>query len=158
MARPVTSSAHLWPSTVIRLGPQANSSASCPFSGTGDSCNGAGVFTVNVQVSDDDGGVTAGATTVTVLTPQQAIADLRDEVRALMDAGVLNQDQGQPLLSKLKNAIDSLDKGKIAQAIQQLQVFIDQVNALIASGVLTPAEGQAMIDAANRIIASLNLC
>jgi CSLREA domain-containing protein len=47
---------------IFEIGPQAGNSASCTFST-------AGSHTVPVRVADDDGGVTLGSTTATVLNP-----------------------------------------------------------------------------------------
>jgi hypothetical protein len=110
------------------------------------------------------------ADTITVIaqTPQDATQDLITQVQALVDAGVLNQGQGNALEAKLEAAIMSLDKGndnaKLGaaimsldkgndnEAINQLNAFINQVNAFINGGILSPAEGDVLIAAANNII------
>ncbi|HEX4965240.1 MAG TPA: beta-propeller fold lactonase family protein [Thermoanaerobaculia bacterium] len=51
----------------FEIGPQAGNSASCTFAT-------AGSHTVNVRVADDDGGVTTGSTSVTVVFPPPSCA------------------------------------------------------------------------------------
>jgi hypothetical protein len=84
-------------------------------------------------------------------TPQLII----DEVQALVDASVLNPDQGDGLTSKLEAAFDSLDGGKTKAACRQLQAFINQVNAFVSAGKLTPEQAQPLIDRAAQIRAPL---
>jgi hypothetical protein len=91
-----------------------------------------------------------------VQTPQEAVEGLIDQVQTLIDAGVLNQGQGNALIAKLKAAIKQINNGNNNTAINQLQAFINQVNAFLNSGILTPAEGLPLIYAANAIIAALS--
>ncbi len=83
------------------------------------------------------------------------IAGLIAQVRALVDASVLNGGQGNALIAKLEAAIQQLERGNIATAINQLESFVNQVSALISGGVLPPEEGQPLIEAANAILAAL---
>ena len=90
-----------------------------------------------------------------VFAPGEGIAGLITQVRALVDASVLNGGQGNALIAKLEAAIQQLERGNVATAINQLESFVNQVNALISSGVLPSVEGQPLIDAANAILAAL---
>ena len=78
-----------------------------------------------------------------------------DETNALVNAGFLNQGQGNSLMMKLDGALTKLNQGDTAVAINKLHAFTNQVEALIFSGVLAPWDGQRLIDAANAIIAAL---
>ena len=80
------------------------------------------------------------------------IEDLTDAVGDLVTAGILNQGQGNSLISKLEAAREQLDKGNDIAAMNQLLAFINQVQGFITSGVLTSAEGQPLIDAATAIV------
>ena len=62
--------------------------------------------------------------TYTVQTPQQATADIQDEIEGLVDDGILKQGQANGLTQPLNNAIRSLDKGHTVDACNQLTDFI----------------------------------
>ena len=49
-------------------------------------------------------------------------------------------------------ALQQLENGNTAAAINQLQAFINQVNAFINAGTLSQTEAQPLIDAAQAII------
>ncbi len=116
------------------VGPQASNSAYCLITT-------AGSILVNVQVSDDDGGVTLDSTTVTVITPQEAIAKLQTDIQALINGGQLNKGQGNALIRNLNNGIKN--------------GFINAVKGFINGGILTTAEGHPLVNTANRIIAAI---
>ena len=123
--------------------------------------NGADSYTYKANDSYDDSNIATVSITVNpvneiVLTPQEAIEELIDEVENLITEEKLNQGQGNALISKLENIIAKIDKGNIKPAINQLGAFINQVNAFIRGGVLSSEEGQPLIDAANEIIDMLN--
>jgi hypothetical protein len=133
--------------SIFEIGPQPDSTATCSFDDAGD-------FNVEVKVDDDDSAFATAFTVVIVLiTPQDGIDDLiGDEVEDLVEAGSLNEGQGNAFLGKLENAKKKLDQGKTNAALNLLNAFINQVNSFISEGILSPAEGQALIDAANGII------
>jgi alpha-tubulin suppressor-like RCC1 family protein len=90
------------------------------------------------------------------LPPDQAIQNLiDDQIQFLIDAGSLNQGQGNALISKLQASLKKLGQGNTNAAINQLEAFINQMQALINQGALTYAEGQPLIDAANEIVITL---
>jgi probable HAF family extracellular repeat protein len=114
----------------------------------------AGIFTLEVVITDAAGNVGTATIVVTVLAPREGIAGLIEQVQALVP-GSLNRGQGNALTAKLEAAIRQLDRGNIATAINQLESFLNQVNALIRSGSLSPTEGQSLLDAANAILIAL---
>ncbi len=114
----------------------------------------AGTFTASGMVADDDGGSTSYSLTITVLSPQEGIQNLIDEVGALVPSP-LSQAEAGSLIVKLDAAINQLDKGHVTPVVKQLQAFIDEVNALIRSGRLDQATGEDLIDATNDIIMAL---
>ena len=114
----------------------------------------AGTFTALGRIADKDGGITDYTVSVKVLTPQEGIAGLIDQVRALVP-GTLNDGQGNALIAKLDGALKQLEKSNTKTAINELQALINQVNALMSSGVLPAAEGQSLIDTANASITAL---
>ncbi|MFY9820782.1 MAG: CSLREA domain-containing protein [Thermoanaerobaculia bacterium] len=90
-----------------------------------------------------------------VLTPQEQIAALTGQVKALVTAGALTPSNAKPLLNTLDNAAKHLDKGQVKQTCQELGDFIQKVNGDIQTGKLTAADGQALITAANAIRTNL---
>lgn len=64
-----------------------------------------------------------------------------DTIEALIDEGVLNDGQGNSLLSKIENVLDKLGSNNNTAALNQLNAFINQVNALVENGILSPEQG-----------------
>ena len=87
--------------------------------------------------------------------PAQAIQALISAVESLVAQGVLNAGQGNALTSKLRAALQQLERGNTQAAANQINAFINQVEALIRSRRLTPQQGQALIDAATNIISQI---
>lgn len=112
----------------------------------------AGQYTSTLTVTDNNGATGSDTLIVTVQTPQQAAQTLIDSITNLISSNVLNNGQGNALISKLEAAIQKLDQGNSNAAENQLNAFINQVNAMVNSGTLTTAQGQLLIDAANDII------
>lgn len=91
---------------------------------------------------------------ITAQTAAEAAGDIVDDIDDLIDAGVINQGQGNSLEAKLKlnEAIEELSNGAVNAAINKLNAFINEVNAMVSGGVLTQEEAQPLLDAANAII------
>ncbi len=87
--------------------------------------------------------------------PEERIHNLAMDVQDLVTEGVLNQGNGNALISKLENSLDKLERGKRNAAINQMGAFINQVQAFINSGKLTVEEGKVLIDTANEVIESM---
>jgi pullulanase/glycogen debranching enzyme len=85
-------------------------------------------------------------------SPEERLELLIDDVEALVDAGVLNQGQGNALAGKLAGALDQLNKDKPKVAINRLGAFVNQVHSLVDEGVLTAAQGQYLAAKATSII------
>ena len=90
---------------------------------------------------------------MTVLTPQQALQDCIAKVQMLVPP--LNQGQANSLITKLNQAISSLDQGKTGTACNQLQAFINQASGFTNGGILTPAQGQMLIECVNEVRSAL---
>jgi hypothetical protein len=88
------------------------------------------------------------------LSTQDQINLLTEQVNALVSSDVLNEGNGNALISKLDNAASSFTNSNNTAGANQIEAFIHQVNALVNSGKLTDAQGQSLIDAADDIIAS----
>jgi parallel beta-helix repeat protein len=85
-------------------------------------------------------------------TPSEVSEIIDSSLDELVDEGILEQKDTNPLLKKLDAARDLMDRGKLSQAIQKLGDFIDQINAMINRGKLTEEEGNALIALAQTLI------
>ena len=85
----------------------------------------------------------------------EVINFLIDDVADLIDAGVLNNGQGNALTSKLTNELNKIARGQTNAAANQLGAFINQVNDFVSDGTLTPEQSTALIALANQAIALL---
>ena len=90
-----------------------------------------------------------------VLTPHQAAETLIGSINDLVTRGVLSSGHANSLISKLRAAMQQMDRGNRNAAVNLLQAFINEVNALIGNGSLPAAEGQLLLDAANQMMAKL---
>lgn len=113
-----------------------------------------GTYAVAVNVADEDDGLGADSLTVTVLSAQEQINLIVDDIHALVDSGMLNGGEGNSLTSKLDGAVDKLDEGKTNAGVNKLEAFVNQINALVNSSRLTQEEGQTLVDAASAAINS----
>jgi len=114
-----------------------------------------GTFTTTGQISDKDGGAASYTAMVIVLTPQQALQILINDVNTLLAAGVLKQGQANSLNSKLQNAIANLDSGNITSAVNEIEAFRNQVTSFVSEGILTNQQAQALDHKAQRIITAI---
>ncbi len=112
----------------------------------------AGTYTATLTVKDDDGVPGSATTTVTVLTPEAALAKLITFVQGV--SGV-NPGQRNSLLAKLSAANDSLQRGNSNAACGQLNAFVNEVDADQKAGRLTGGDAGTMTDAARQIQRSL---
>jgi len=86
------------------------------------------------------------------LIPAARIENLIEDVQSLVDAGVLNEGQGNALTVKLQGALDKLNGGQDHVVVNKLEAFVNQVEAFVEGGKLTPEQGQYLIDQALSII------
>ena len=85
-------------------------------------------------------------------TPQEVTEVIDSSLQELVNEGVLEEKDVNPMIKKLDAAIALMDKGKLFQASQKLNDFIDQINAQINSGRISEEEGNALIALAQGII------
>ena len=86
------------------------------------------------------------------LTPKQLIGLLTKDVWTLVKDGELERNKATVLLTKLRNAKIALSRGKLDQAIKQLEQFIHHVEILVRQGNLAAEFGDALIQEAKIII------
>jgi hypothetical protein len=115
---------------------------------------GVGTHTITAVFGGDGAFLasTSAAFTQIVLSAQQEIALLCNQVDGLVNAGILNKGNGNALCVKLNNAIASLNRGDTTAGVNQLNAFINQVTIFQKTGKLTNAQAQALIGPANLAI------
>jgi hypothetical protein len=84
--------------------------------------------------------------------PQERISHLIEAVQELHSQAVLNRGQTNSLVSKLENAVRSLNAGRPGPAVNQLNAFIHELRSLLAQGHLRQSQAQPLIEAAKDII------
>lgn len=111
----------------------------------------ADTYTVTLTVTDDYGAQVTDKALITVQTPEQAINGIITEIGEIE----LSNGIAKSFISKLENAVSSVERENIEAIIGKLNAFIYQVEALIGKK-LTSEEGQILIDAANTLIEYLS--
>jgi DNA/RNA endonuclease G (NUC1) len=114
----------------------------------------AGTFTVTVRVSDDD--VTASrTTTVTVLTPAQAVGSAIALLDELAAAGKIDAGNANSLRTKLESAQAALESDSDTAATGKLRSLLNELAAMVNSDRLTPEEIQALRELVERVLGSI---
>jgi PKD repeat protein len=129
----------------------------------------AGDYTVNLKVTDDDGGVGDYTTTVTVISAEEATRIIIDQLEVSISSVPHEAPKGvsqkiESAIDKLEQAIDFLGQGKYCDAIGkldgviiQIEGVIDQVNEQRCS--IKECKGKECVciadEAANELIESL---
>ena len=121
-----------------------------------------GTAVVTVSVTDNGGTANGGVDTsadqtfaVIVLSEEEQIENLQEEIDDLEDDGVLNGGQANSLQSQLGNALAKLERGNTRAAKNQVNAFINHVLGLVSDGVLTQEEGDRLIGLAEDILTSI---
>ena len=90
------------------------------------------------------------------LAIKRAAKDVIGQIETLLADALLNEGQGNSLITKLKSAIKKLDKEQEKVALNMLNAFINHVKSLIDEGVLSSADGDPLISAVQDIVDSLS--
>lgn len=88
---------------------------------------------------------TSGALTVTVISSQQELSLIINQVTAMVSAGILDSGNGNALIVKLNAAITSLNSGNTITGDNQMDSFINQTNAFLKSGKLDSTDALTLI-------------
>jgi hypothetical protein len=89
------------------------------------------------------------------ITPAQSITNLTNLISNPNSGLALTAGQISSLTDKLNNALASIQAGLNAQAINQLQAFINSVQSSLKTGKISAQAASTLISAANAIIAML---
>jgi len=100
-------------------------------------------------------GIDHGFALGVTITPVQLAENLIATVQGLEASGALNGGNANALVTKVEGAIQKIEAGQVATAVNKLEAFINQVEAFVQSGKLTAAQGQSLIAAAEGIITDL---
>ena len=102
--------------------------------------------------SDGNAVCDIGAYEVALIAP---IDELQLQINALVDGGILTEQQGNVLFHHAELALDMAGRGNIEAACNKTKALLNQVQAYIYSRQLTEAEAQGVIDAANRLLGDI---
>jgi hypothetical protein len=109
-----------------------------------------GTYTLTITGTDSrspEGGTRTASPNLMVLTPQQALVLIINQINAFKSSHVLTSGQVGSLISKLNKAITSLNKQPPVKstACNQLTSFVNEVNSFVAAGVLTQAQANLLL-------------
>lgn len=107
-----------------------------------------GTYTLTITGTDarsPEGGARTASPTLVVLTPQQALQLVINQINGFKSGGVLNGGQANSLIVKLNAAISSLNSNAPKTACNQLGSFVNEVNGYVAGGILTPAQANQLL-------------
>ena len=112
-----------------------------------------GSYTVTLTASDGDpNGIGIATTTVTVQTPSEALGPIADYVRGLK---TLNDGQKNSLIAKLQAASNSLDRGNLNAATNQLEAFLNELQVDLKTGKVTEDDATKLRLAVNGVLGAL---
>lgn len=108
-----------------------------------------GTTTVTHTVTDASGNTASCSFTVTVKTAAAVVQDLITRTQALQPP--LTGPQTQGLVSKLNQALTSINSGNYSAACGKLSDYVTQLQNYINNGTMTSAQGQPLINSANKV-------
>jgi hypothetical protein len=140
-------------SVLWEFGDGSTSTASYGAGGSADlsashAYTSAGTFTVRLIVTDDDGGVGSATVSVTVQTPQQAMAAISGYVGKLTG---LTAGQKNSLIAKLNAASAAADRGAFRACVNQLYAFLNELQAYVNTGRISAADATVLREATNTV-------
>lgn len=93
------------------------------------------------------GGTRTDVVTLSVLSPQQAMQLIIDQINAFKAGSVLNNGQAGSLISKLNAVTNDLNSKPPDNpaACNVMNAFVNQVNSYVANGVLTQAQANLLL-------------
>ncbi len=106
-----------------------------------------GTYTLTVAATDarPEGGARSTSASLVVITPQQALQLVINQVMAYQSSGVITSGQANALILKLQSAIGYLNSGNTKLACLQLNAFTNIANSYVAQGFLRPAQTNLLL-------------
>lgn len=108
------------------------------------------------QTSSGEFHATLWTIPTTTPLPDELTNSLIGDIQNLVNAGILNQGQGNSLIVKLQHALVHLAKDNPRNACNLIRAFSNQVNSLVEESVLSPEDGGPLLDSVNEI--SIQVC
>jgi len=106
-------------------------------------------------------GLNGSVTSVKICCREKSVSDeivaLAFYIEGMMGRNDIQESLGHMLINKLNDAIINLSKGKTKTAINSMKAFIDKVTELRSGGKVTFEDAKVLIDAANAIIAKMQI-
>ncbi len=84
------------------------------------------------------------------------LLDLITTIENLYNDGLLNKGNANALISKIKNAIKSIEKGNTNAATGQIGAFTNEVEDFVENGVIPEDIGESLISEAEIVINQVN--
>jgi hypothetical protein len=106
-----------------------------------------GTYTLTITGTDvrPEGGSRSDGVSLVVLTPQQALQLVINQIIAYRSSGVITSGQANALLTKLQSAISYLNAGNNELACLQLSAFTNIANSYVSQGFLKPAQDNLLL-------------
>ena len=107
-----------------------------------------GTYSLTIIGTDSrpEGGSRSTGASLVVITPQQALQLVINQVKAYKASGVITSGQANSLITKLQSAINYLNTGRTSLACNQLSAFVKTANSYVAKGYLRPAQENLLLD------------
>jgi YVTN family beta-propeller protein len=112
----------------------------------------------------NSGGLTAKSGSVSVFriccaenTASEDIGNVIFVIQDMASRKIITKQSGDMLINKMNDALQNIARGKTKTAINSLNTFNNKVKSLMNSRKIPTYEGNELIDAANRIIAKLQV-
>ena len=107
-----------------------------------------GSHTISASYSGDANFIasTSAVFTQTVLSAQQELWLIINQVTDLVTKGILDSGNGNAMIVKLNNAISSLNRGNTIAGDNQMNAFLNQTSAFLKAGKLDSLDAQMLID------------
>jgi hypothetical protein len=121
-----------------------------------------GLSFTNCQKSDvepdltSDHQININAVPVNSQSEYDDLMNLISKIESLETNGIISPDAANALISKVKNAIKSIQKGNSQAVSGLLKAFVNEVNSYITGGILTMDQGQLLTEVVEYVSASLN--
>jgi hypothetical protein len=115
-----------------------------------------GVHSITAIYSGDGNmtGSTSAPFTQTVLSAQQELLLIADQVNNMVQNDTLNSGVGQALISELDNAIAILNTGNTTAGINKLDALLNRTQALVRTGQLDGYDAEVLIEEIDLAIAA----
>ena len=114
-----------------------------------------GVYTVQLIVTDPLGLKDTVATTATVMTQAQGVAQVQSIIAQLLADGDISKGAATSLNAKLNAAAAAFGRGESGAGVNQLNALLNEIKAMVTTGRLAASDEEALTELITRIIESV---